>query len=178
MPENLHLTADGVLKTTRFSAAEWFRQPAEPAADVKGSMKRCGSVEYLAPEVFHENEFDPRRVDMWAAGIHIYMEMRMGKRPWGFAAECANEGYDQNFRERKGLWGYRPIENLKNSHCRRVMSSLLETSPAGRLTAPRVLKSRWGNEIELCKAVVTEQTLLSSEISKLVNSILHLKSTS
>lgn len=112
-PENLHLTSDGVLKITHFSAAEWFRQPWETAADVKGSKKRCGSVEYLAPEVFHESEFDPRPVDMWAAGI-IYMEMRMGKRPWSFAAEFANEGFDQYLRERNGLWGYRPIENLKN----------------------------------------------------------------
>jgi protein-serine/threonine kinase len=112
-PENLLLTSDGVVKITHFSAAEWLRQPWETAADVKGSKIRCGSAEYLAPEVFLESEFDPRPVDMWAAGI-IYMEMRMGKRPWGFAAECANESYDQYLRERTGLWGYRPIENLKN----------------------------------------------------------------
>jgi protein-serine/threonine kinase len=109
----LLLTSDGVVKIIHFSAAEWLRQPWETAAGVKESKKRCGSVEYLAPEVFLENEFDPRPVDMWEAGI-IYMEMRMGKRPWGFAAVCANEGYDQYLWERTRLWGYRPIENLKN----------------------------------------------------------------
>ena len=83
---------------------------------MKWSEKRCGSIEYLAPEAFLGTICDPRALDMWAIGI-IYMEMRLGKRPWEFSAEGANEAYDRYLRERTGLWGYRPIENLKNVSC-------------------------------------------------------------
>jgi protein-serine/threonine kinase len=58
-PGNLLLQSDGVVKITHFSAAEWLRQrlrqPWETAEGEKGSKKRRGSAEYLAPEVFLES---------------------------------------------------------------------------------------------------------------------------
>lgn len=71
------------------------------------------TLQYTAPEAFLERKFDAKAVDMWAVGV-LYMEMRYGKLLWEVAAEGADEAYDAYLRERVGLWGFRPIENLKN----------------------------------------------------------------
>jgi len=68
---------------------------------------------YIAPEVFVETMFDGKAVDIWAVGV-VYMEMRCGKVLWEMAAEGADESFDAYLRERVGLWGFRPVENLKN----------------------------------------------------------------
>jgi hypothetical protein len=48
---------------------------------------------------------------MWA----MYIQMRMGKRLWEFAAEGADEGCNRCLQERTGFWGYCPIDDLKNA---------------------------------------------------------------
>jgi protein-serine/threonine kinase len=112
-PDNLILTSDGTLKITNFSQAESFFYSRKSKSKVKLSSKKCGSLPYIAPEVLVEQHFDPRPVDMWALAI-VYMEMRTGKLLWNFAAEGGDEYYDRYLRDRSGLWGYRPVENLEN----------------------------------------------------------------
>ncbi|RDW72914.1 hypothetical protein BP6252_06821 [Coleophoma cylindrospora] len=111
--KSLLLTENGVLKITNFRFADCFRQSWEAEDQVKRSSTRCGSIHYIAPEVFVEKKFDPRPVDMWAVGL-VYMTMRTGKLLWRFAAEGGDEYYDKYLGDRKALWGYRPIENLRN----------------------------------------------------------------
>lgn len=107
-PSNLLLTTTGVLKIANFTASERLK-----SSNKFKSSKHCGTVPYIAPEVFVEKEFDGKAVDMWAVGV-LYMEMRCGKVLWEMAAEGADEGYDGYLRDRIGLWGFRPVENLKN----------------------------------------------------------------
>ena len=85
-PKNILLTANGVLKITNFRYAESFRKSWEVGSRVnKKSSTRCGTVNYIAPEVFIERQFDPAPIDMWAIGL-VYMAMRTGKMLWYFAA--------------------------------------------------------------------------------------------
>ncbi|KAF4617960.1 hypothetical protein G7Y89_g15022 [Cudoniella acicularis] len=154
-PENILLTTNGLLKIANFSVAECFRDEWEGTGKVKKSNTRCGSLQYMAPEVFVEKSFDPRPVDMWAVGL-IYMVMRTGKLLWEFAAEGADDCYDSYLLERMGLWGYRPIENLDNQDCRRVVKSLLDPCSGNRLTSGKVLRSAWCGMIELCEAAMGE----------------------
>ncbi|CZT40838.1 uncharacterized protein RSE6_00502 [Rhynchosporium secalis] len=111
---------------------------------------------YIAPEVFAEKTFDGKAVDMWAAGI-VYMEMRGGKTLWEMAAEGADEDYDGYLRDRVGLWGFRPVENLRNKRCRSVVRSLLDPSPGKRMTASIVRISTWSLETGLCAAITSAE---------------------
>lgn len=112
-PENLLITSTGVLKIANFSNSECFMDNSKGKEKVKMSSKRCGSGQYMAPEVFVDTSFDPRATDMWAIGL-IYIEMRTGRLFWELAAEAADEFYDRYLLERMSFWGFRPIQNLSN----------------------------------------------------------------
>ncbi|CZS99009.1 uncharacterized protein RCO7_00402 [Rhynchosporium graminicola] len=87
-PRNLLLTSNGALEIANFNSSEQVKYASKCM-----SSKRCGTMAYIAPEVFAEKTFDGKAVDMWAAGI-VYMEMRGGKTLWEMAAEGADEDYD------------------------------------------------------------------------------------
>ncbi|CZR56905.1 uncharacterized protein PAC_06794 [Phialocephala subalpina] len=142
-PENLLITINGVLKIANFQRASYFSQGGKSGVIARRKNSSISS-DYVAPEVFVRTEYDPRPVDMWAIGL-VYMEMRRGKLLWSVAAEGADENYDRYLQDRVGMWGYRPIENLNDEHCRRVISSLLDPVPERRYSASRVLKSTWCN---------------------------------
>ncbi|KUJ21656.1 kinase-like protein [Mollisia scopiformis] len=144
-PENLIITVNNVLKISNFEKAH-YSGPSSKSQQVP-RRNSCSTPEYVAPEVFVNSSYDAQAVDMWAMGI-IYIEMRRGKLLWIVAAEGADECYDRYLQERVSLWGYRPIENLNNEHCGRVITSLLDPAPAQRYTASRVLKSTWCSAIK------------------------------
>jgi protein-serine/threonine kinase len=110
-PENLLLTGTGVLKIADFGEAECFRFPWEEEARM--SSGRCGSIPYIAPELFLDGKYDPRLVDMWAIGM-IYMAMRTGKLIWGVALKNRDNNYAEYIHHRNLHSGFRPIEKLSN----------------------------------------------------------------
>ncbi|KAB8068819.1 kinase-like domain-containing protein [Aspergillus leporis] len=83
-PENLLFSSRGCLKISDFGNAECFRFAWEE--QVHMSNKRCGSGPYISPEQYRSGEFDPRSVDIWAAGI-VYVAMRTGRHPWKIATD-------------------------------------------------------------------------------------------
>ncbi|KAE8165683.1 kinase-like domain-containing protein [Aspergillus tamarii] len=79
-PENLVLSSRGCLKISDF-------------ADGHLSRQCCGTGPYSSPEQYHDEEFDPRSVDIWSVGI-VYMSIRTGRNPWKIANET-----DECFRD-------------------------------------------------------------------------------
>ena len=110
-PENLLLTSTGVLKIADFGEAECFRFPWEEEARM--SSGRCGTIPYIAPELFLDGEYDPRPVDVWAMGV-IYMAMRTGKLLWGVALKSRDDNYARYILNRNLHSGFWPIERLSN----------------------------------------------------------------
>ncbi|KAH8589499.1 kinase domain-containing protein [Bisporella sp. PMI_857] len=151
-PENLLLTSKGVLKIADFGEAECFRLPWEKGA--RKSSGRCGTIPYIAPELYLDDEFDSRLVDVWATGM-IYMAMRTGKLLWA-ASRNQDSHYMRYFGDRKRQSGFGPIERLENGNCRSIIYAILDPSPVRRLTASQVLTSRWCSEIQLCNAGANE----------------------
>jgi len=109
-PENLLLTQHGALKVTDFGNGECFRMAWEKEAHMTAGL--CGSVPYIAPEEYTDDEFDPRGVDVWACGI-IYMAMRTGRHLWRVAQKGNDEFYTRYLDDRKEESGFRPIEILR-----------------------------------------------------------------
>ena len=165
-PENLLLTTHGAIKITDFGNGECFRMAWEKDAHMTAGL--CGSAPYIAPEEYHDKEFDPRAVDVWATGV-IYMAMRTGRHLWRVAKSDEDEFYEKYLEGRRGDDGYQPIEtlsrvgpsfqcnqdreaNTREERCRNVIYSILNPNPRRRLTATQVLQSQWVQGIKLCKA--------------------------
>jgi protein-serine/threonine kinase len=166
-PENLLLTTHGSLKITDFGNGECFRMAWETEAHMTAGL--CGSGPYIAPEEYHDAEFDPRAVDVWATGV-IYMAMRTGRHLWRIAKRDEDEFFERYLEGRRDEDGYQPIETLhrvsivfhphgrrralttQQARCRNVIYSILDPNPSRRITASQILKSEWGREIKLCKA--------------------------
>lgn len=147
-PENVLLTSRGCVKLTDFGNAECFRMAWEK--EVHLSQHLAGSGPYIAPEEYVKNEFDPRAVDVWAAGV-IYLAMCTGRHLW-LRAEPDDEFYARYLAGRKDKNGYEPIERLKTSRRRNVIYSMLDPVASRRLKAKQVLNSEWGREIVVCEA--------------------------
>lgn len=108
-PENLLLTTHGGLKITDFGNGECFRMAWENDAHMVSGL--CGSAPYIAPEEYHDKEFDARAVDVWACGV-IYMAMRTGRHLWRLAKKDEDEFYGRYLKGRRDEEGYGPIESL------------------------------------------------------------------
>ncbi|QMW36979.1 hypothetical protein G4B11_000215 [Aspergillus flavus] len=107
-PENLLLSRGGCLKISDFGNAECFRFSWE--TQVHMSRQRCGTGPYISPEQYYTEEFDPRSVDIWSAGI-VYVAMRTGRNPWKTANE-ADECYRDYLEDRRAGRGYFLIEDI------------------------------------------------------------------
>ncbi|KAJ4182274.1 serine/threonine-protein kinase HAL4/sat4 [Fusarium solani] len=110
-PENLLLTRNGGLKISDFGNSECFRMAWEN--DVHMVSGLCGSGPYIAPEVYMDQEYDGRAVDVWACGV-VYMAMRTGSFLWKKAEKDEDELFAQYLEERRQEEGFSPIESLSS----------------------------------------------------------------
>lgn len=108
-PENILLTADGAIKISNFGNGVAFRMAWETEARMVSGL--CGSGPYIAPEMYVDQEFDARAVDVWACGI-IYMAMRTGRHLWRVSKKDEDEFYGRYLEGRRTEEGYGPIESL------------------------------------------------------------------
>ncbi|KAI9009359.1 kinase-like domain-containing protein [Phycomyces nitens] len=97
-PENLLFTSKGCLKITDFGSSFCFRSK-ENARWVEYSRGLVGSEPYMAPEIFVEEEYDPRPIDIWSCAI-VYMVMRTGSYIWYVAKKEDDERYSRYLRFR------------------------------------------------------------------------------
>lgn len=110
-PDNLLLTQRGAVKIADFGNAECFQLAWEDKPrETKGL---CGSFPYISPEQYGNKGFDPRAVDVWAAGV-IYMDMRTGRHLWLFAHAEKDCYYCDYIHDRVQEGGYAPIEALED----------------------------------------------------------------
>lgn len=66
-----------MIKISDFGTATVFRFKGETFV----SNTRCGTVPYMAPEVFAEKYYQPDTADLWSCGI-ILVALLCGELPW------------------------------------------------------------------------------------------------
>lgn len=108
-PENLLLGRHGGLKISDFGNSDCFRMAWEN--DVHMMSGLCGSGPYIAPEVYTDQEYDGRAVDIWACGV-IHNVMRTGDCLWQQARKDEDEVFAHYLKDRRQEEGFGPIESL------------------------------------------------------------------
>ncbi|PIL24107.1 hypothetical protein GSI_13859 [Ganoderma sinense ZZ0214-1] len=76
--DNCVMTKDNVVKLIDFGTATVFHYPGKKTTLATGIV---GSDPYLAPEVLSQENYDPRKTDVWSVAI-IFMCMVLRRFPW------------------------------------------------------------------------------------------------
>lgn len=76
--DNCVMTTDNIVKLIDFGTAAVFHYPGKHQIPASGIV---GSDPYLAPEVLHKDQYDPRLTDVWSVAI-IFMCMVLRRFPW------------------------------------------------------------------------------------------------
>ncbi|KAL1511495.1 hypothetical protein AB1Y20_006293 [Prymnesium parvum] len=167
-PKKMHLVMElvtgGELFDRIVAKGNYNERPAEDApikiADFglarlvssKDLMKTaCGTPGYVAPEVLRNQGYDSGAVDMWSAGVILYI-MLCGFPP--FYEEELPALFDQIMNARYDFpspWWDDVSKNAKD-----LVRKLLEINPKKRLTAAQALQEPWivgqGTDVKLDKS--------------------------
>ncbi|VDB82818.1 unnamed protein product [Peniophora sp. CBMAI 1063] len=76
--DNCVMTTGNVVKLIDFGTATVFHYPGKAINKASGVV---GSDPYLAPEVLSEEEYDPRKTDVWSVAV-IFVCMVLRRFPW------------------------------------------------------------------------------------------------
>ncbi len=76
--DNCVMTTNNVVKLIDFGTATVFHYPGKACQKATGIV---GSDPYLAPEVITQENYDPRKTDVWSVAI-IFMCMVLRRFPW------------------------------------------------------------------------------------------------
>lgn len=129
-PENLLLDENGDLKVSDFGLSalpEQFRQD--------GLLHTtCGTPAYVAPEVIVKKGYDGAKADIWSCGVILFVLMA-GYLPF----------HDANLMVmyRKIYKGEFKCPPWFSSTAVKLISSLLNPNPKGRITIPRLMEVHW-----------------------------------
>ena len=131
--ENCVVTKDGTVKLVDFGLG------AKTDSNVCSTV--CGSPEYMAPELVcaigsdglaKKIRYSGKPVDVWALGILLYGLITGGRFPF---TSSTMKGIFHNIRRRQV-----DMPPDATSHCRSLITSMLQRDPSARVTVEQVLQ--------------------------------------
>jgi serine/threonine protein kinase len=144
-PENILLDGNNSVRLGDFGWSNFFNEE-------RRRLTYCGTPEYLAPEMIKQSGHD-KSLDIWNLGVLMF-ELLTGSPPFEGASQ--NELFDNilNFRIKwpKGFSGV----------ARDLVSKLLKTNPAERITLSEVLVHPWFKANPAIKPVLTQEPVTVS----------------
>ena len=125
--ENIQLDLHFNVKLIDFGFATCF-------SNQKKSLIFCGSPSYMAPEIINKQEFSGPPVDIWAAGIVLYL-LVTGSFP--FKSNVEQKVFDKI---KKGDF---IVPDYVSSLCKDLIVSILNPCPDRRPSASLILRHSW-----------------------------------
>ena len=139
-PENLLLDSNFRLKVVDFGFATLLK-PNAP------NKTRLGTEKYMAPELLYHRPYDARKVDVFAAGVILFV-FYSGHPPFNQATE--NDPYYRAFvKSNDKFWDFHSKQNQKKSYSstfKELVNTMLSFDPQKRTTFPEIAaSSKWYN---------------------------------
>mmetsp|Transcript_43543 Transcript_43543/g.51255 ORF Transcript_43543/g.51255 Transcript_43543/m.51255 type:complete len:304 (-) Transcript_43543:58-969(-) len=134
-PENILLNDNFNLKLTDYGFA---------THDETSSTKQ-GTVAYLAPEVFVRSEFETRPLDIFAAGVVLFIMIK-GAPPFN-AAKVDDRLYSVLCQNSSQFWALhsRRVEGTFSDEFKELIESMLDYDSERRITVEGIKMSSWYN---------------------------------
>ncbi|CAM0138049.1 unnamed protein product [Umbelopsis sp. WA50703] len=149
-PENLVLTATGTLKIIDFGVADVVQSCFERSS--RKSAGYVGSEPFLPPEVFTDDEYDGRALDVWSAAITWY---GLQFRAIPFERAIKEDHYYKEYLTARRQRNWPPLVrcNIQEREC---LYGMLDPDPSKRWTIEQVLQSSWLGQVETCSFAHTK----------------------
>ena len=132
-PENLLLDNFDVLKISDFGLSTVFRHRGIE----RKLSKSCGTVPYIAPEVFAGLEHHAEPADLWSCGITL-VALLSGELPWDKPSKDNTE-FQQWSRQNFLISPWNKISNEPLA----LLKKMLRISPAKRYSIEQIKKHLW-----------------------------------
>lgn len=156
-PENLLLDDNGDLKVSDFGLSAIADQIRADGL----FHTLCGTPAYVAPEILSRKGYDGANVDIWSCGVILFV-LNAGYLPFN----------DPNLMAmyRKIYRGEYRCPRWTSPELRRLLSRLLDTNPATRITVDEILHDPWfrrGLEEERMSRLMRYREDVEEQISKI-----------
>ena len=160
-PENLLLTANFQLLLADFGLSS-LKETETETADASGAhllKTLCGTPQYMAPELNRNERYDGRAVDVWAAGVVLFI-MHTGFPPLGEAIR--GDWYYDRMRKNQmaTFWKAHERSAQFSDSFKDLIEKIFVPDPAGRISIDEVKQHPWYT------GEVVSQEVLSGELRR------------
>ncbi|CAM9147937.1 unnamed protein product, partial [Hapterophycus canaliculatus] len=136
--DNVLLSRPGCLKEIKladFGLSDFYR----PGATMRTN---CGSISYLAPEVFRGTSNAGPPLDVWSIGV-ILFALLCGRLPFeGSDLQGTNRPREAAIRRRIMECRYKPVESL-SPEAKDLLRRMLKLDPNERASIPEIFNHSW-----------------------------------
>ncbi|XP_042543525.1 sperm motility kinase 4A-like [Dipodomys spectabilis] len=130
--ENILLDSRGTAKLCDFGLSTWFL----PGQQLD---RQCGTMAYLAPEMFRQESYQGPKVDVWSLGVLLYY-MVMGNVPY--------KGKSWTVLSKQVLSGKLKIRKSFSPELQGMLAYLMASDPKRRPTVWQVMRHPWFKTIK------------------------------
>lgn len=163
--ENVLLDSDGRVKISDFGLSGLFKFDS---TSISLMHTTCGTVNYLAPEVFGNQGYDGHLADIWSCGVILY-SLLTGRLPF-------EDDSISRLIERIVSGKYETIPNI-SPQCTDFLEKILVTDPRMRISFNNIKKHPWfvvnyiepEGEFTDIQSPCIEKDLLSEDMPRVMN---------
>lgn len=152
-PENIFLDEEFNVFIGDFGLSEYIDQTNAENAFLQ-KFNFCGSLDYVAPEVFLMTSFDGRKADIWSVGCILFL-MLTGLCPFGESGAIPNDWFLVQIKENRWncFWKAheRFMQSQLNDEVKSFIQRILSPNANDRLSIAELLSNPWLNDDLLSK---------------------------
>ena len=148
--ENILLDLNNIVKICDFGVGKLVEK-GEKLSD------QCGTPVYMAPEIISGKAYDGFLVDIWSAGVALYI-MLSGNIPF-------NKDKNHDLQDAIVELPYKKISDISDE-ANNLLEKILEKNPNKRYTANQILDHPWMNQSGLSEEGCTDYDLEIKNVNK------------
>lgn len=111
------------------------------------SQSHCGKLRFMAPEMYHQNDFDGLSVDLWSAAVILFV-MLTGRHPYERPNDRQDAGY-HDLLDAKYYWDPQGVDQVfswghtVSTEAVDLLQHMFHPNPRDRFTLAQVMQHPW-----------------------------------